>query len=69
MVPRMSIRIPFKCLLTSHKRDRARVWWDGVDWRSYCVHCDKPMIRHRHNWRLFGPEDQSSDRKVRSAPE
>jgi hypothetical protein len=59
------IRIPLSCMISGHKRDRDRVWWDGVDWRSNCITCDKPMIRYRHNWRLFEPSDESADRKTK----
>ena len=62
----MSIRIPYACLVTGHKRDRSGVWWDGLDWRGNCAHCGKPMIRYRHVWRLFAVSDENSDRKTRS---
>jgi hypothetical protein len=34
------------------------VWDDGVNFRTNCERCDKPLIRDKQGWRVF---DSSRD--------
>ncbi len=56
-----------KCLIGHHSPDRARVWNDGVNFRSSCKGCRRSMIRDVHaGWRLFDSErDLSLNRCVK----
>lgn len=41
------------CFVGHHSPNRRKVWNDGLDFRSSCVGCGRPMIRSFHGWRLF----------------
>jgi hypothetical protein len=42
------------CKIIGHKRDRDRVWNDGLDFRSHCIRCRVSMIKdHQMGWRAF----------------
>lgn len=41
------------CALGKHVRDRKRVWHDGVDYRTYCSGCSKPMLREADGWAVI----------------
>jgi len=49
------------CKVRGHKRDRHRVWFDKLDWRTDCVRCKLPLVKdHRTQaWRSLNPEEDS----------
>ena len=56
------------CLFGKHTRDPDRVWNDGLDFRSSCMSCSKPMIKDvDRGWRLFDGE-QDFDLQRRGKP-
>ena len=46
------------CKVSGHRVNRRRVWDDGVNFRTNCERCDKPLIRDKQGWRVF---DSSRD--------
>lgn len=51
------------CRIKGHNVNRHRVWHDGMNYRTHCETCKKPLIRERAGWRLFDPvQDDSSNR-------
>jgi hypothetical protein len=50
------------CRLWNHRRQRNKVWHDGVDYRAPCARCGLPLVRDiGGEWRPFDI--------VRDAPE
>ena len=52
------------CLFSRHKVNRHRVWHDGVDFRSRCAHCDKPMVRTEEGWQAYNETSHADDRRA-----
>ena len=51
------------CKLFGHKIDRHRVWNDGIDFRTRCARCIRPMLRGQSGWREYDDErDGDPDR-------
>jgi len=51
------------CKIAGHKRDRDKVWDDGLNYRSNCRWCHAPMIKAEpRGWRLF---DRQADFDLR----
>jgi hypothetical protein len=56
------------CAILGHRRDRRRVWNDGIDLRAPCMRCGTPLIRSEDKgWRRFDAEDANPDRISRDA--
>ena len=41
------------CKYLGHKVNRRRVWNDGVDFRTACTRCTRPLLRDSGGWREF----------------
>ena len=50
-----------KCL--GHRVDRRRVWNDGIDFRTSCVRCARPLLRDDPGWRAFDPDRDSHENR------
>ena len=44
------------CQIVGHKVNRRRVWHDRFNFRTSCDRCSAPLLRDRHQWRLFDTE-------------
>lgn len=60
-----------RCRLLGHRRLRAKVWHDGLDYRAPCAHCGTPLLRDMNGtWRPFDwakdtPPPGSQERSAR----
>ena len=52
------------CLFSRHTVNRYKVWHDGLDFRSRCAHCGKPMVRTDNGWRIFSEASHGDDRRL-----
>jgi hypothetical protein len=50
------------CLIAGHKHSH-NVWHDGIDFRSRCRRCNRPMVRALNGWRLWDGGDFDVGRK------
>ncbi|MFC4254327.1 hypothetical protein GRI97_02745 [Altererythrobacter xixiisoli] len=55
--------MPMICRLIGHRRNRKRVWHDGLNYRSRCARCELPMLRQGGGWALFDPAVHDDDRR------
>lgn len=49
----------FLCILTLHRPNRDRIWDDGLNRRTRCRSCGKPMLRDHMGWRIFKTSDHN----------
>ena len=45
------------CSIVGHSINRNRVRFDGMDFRTTCRRCDRPMIREDAGWKRYNPKD------------
>lgn len=55
----------FICRLSGHHIRRNRVWHDGLDFRTNCTRCQRPLIKRDQEWRAF---DMKRDPDTRRKP-
>lgn len=54
-----------QCNIRGHKVSRGRVWHDGLDHRTTCQRCHRPLLKHGYEWRVF---DTDGDADLRRKP-
>lgn len=48
------------CRIVGHWIDQRRVWDDGLNFRTTCRLCRRPLLKDMHGWRLFASQTDSS---------
>jgi hypothetical protein len=43
--------------------DQGRVWDDGLNFRTTCRFCQRPLLKDMPGWRLFATHQDSSTRR------
>lgn len=51
------------CLVTGHRINRHRVWYDGIHFRGRCRRCRTPMARRRDGWQVVEPAMDPDERQ------
>ena len=51
------------CRITGHWVDQRRVWDDGLNFRTTCRLCNRPLLKDLPGWRLFATHTDSSVRR------
>lgn len=57
----------FFCAFDRHRINHKRVWHDGLNFRTKCRDCRKPLIRDADGWRRFDEETDSDHRRLAHA--
>ncbi len=52
------------CGLIGHQPNRDRVWDDGLNYRTLCKRCGRPLLRESNGWVPFDADAHADERRA-----